>query len=131
MRRLALAVSLAVLSAAPLAAQGGRSPSADRCQDARTQTELNTCAAREYRAADAELNRVWQRLMTAADAEQRPLLRTAQRAWVAFRDAHCASEAADFRGGSIEPMLRSLCLADVTRARTAQLAARITAIGER
>jgi uncharacterized protein YecT (DUF1311 family) len=48
-------------------------------------------------------------------------LREAQRAWVAFRDAHCRLESYEARGGSMQPMLDAGCRATLTRARTAEL----------
>jgi len=44
-----------------------------------------------------------------------------QRAWLAFRDAQCAIEGGEYAGGSMQPMVRSGCLARLTRERTAQL----------
>lgn len=106
------------------------------CNNAQTQTEINVCAAEDYKAADAQLNR--QRAQTSAIMKEqdkggdgakdgRPgyhqALLDAQRAWLGFRDAHCRIEGYAMRGGSGEAMLVSGCLAEVTRARTAQLKA--------
>ena len=49
------------------------------------------------------------------------LLQTAQRAWIAFRDAECTYSTADSEGGSIHPMEVSQCLTELTEARTKQL----------
>ena len=105
------------------------------CEDPQYQIEMNICAARDHEEADAVLNAQWE--MTSAtmkqwDAEHgfddgRPgyfdTLLSAQRAWIAFRDAHCASEGYLFRGGSGEPMMISGCKAGLTRERTEQLRA--------
>jgi uncharacterized protein YecT (DUF1311 family) len=48
-------------------------------------------------------------------------LLAAQRAWIAFRDAHCASEGYEFRGGSMEPFMIGTCMTKLTEERTAQL----------
>jgi uncharacterized protein YecT (DUF1311 family) len=115
---IALAAGFALAAGvSPLAAQ----QKARDCDDARTQLEMNFCAADQYRAADAEMNRAYAQLRAAVDAEERAALLAAQRAWLRFRDAHCAYEAAGVRGGSMEPMVRSGCLAAVTRERTRQL----------
>ena len=45
----------------------------------------------------------------------------AQRAWIAFRDAHCRVDGYMARGGSLEPLLVSTCKTALTKARTAQL----------
>jgi len=113
---LAAALVLAA-GVSPLAAQQKER----ECGDARTQMEMNLCAAEQLRAADAEMNRAYARLRAAVDAEERAALLAAQRAWLRFRDAHCAYEAAGVRGGSMEPMVRSGCLAETTRERTRQL----------
>ena len=82
-----------------------------------TQADMNQCAAADYRKADAELTRAYRKL------EKTPELRAAERAWIAYRDADCAYEAANDRGGSIAPMVTSMCLTARTRERIAVLAA--------
>ena len=104
------------------------------CSDALPQQEMNRCADEDFRRADAELNQVYQRAIGAAreaDAElepddprpkYEPTLRAAQRAWVAFRDAQCDWEGMqEARGGSMEPMVVSGCMEQMTRARSQQL----------
>lgn len=105
------------------------------CRDPQAQMELNMCARIDFEHADAELNRAYREAIAAArqsDREldrtydQRPgyeaVLREAQRAWVAFRDAHCRYEGyEEARGGSMEPMVYSGCQARLTRERIAQL----------
>ncbi len=48
-----------------------------------------SCYREEGEAWDRLLNTHYQRLMELLDPEQRTALRDAQRAWIAFRDAHC------------------------------------------
>jgi uncharacterized protein YecT (DUF1311 family) len=118
-RTIVLAAGLLLAAgAAPLAAQQEEAPD---CDNARTQVEMNLCAALGYEAADAEMNRAYAQLRAAVDEEERAALLAAQRAWLRFRDAHCAFEAAGFRGGSMQPMIHSGCMAHVTRERTKHL----------
>lgn len=86
------------------------------------QQDMNQCAGIAYDEADAELNRVWGELRERRGEGHSwdPILE-AQRAWIPFRDAHCESVAAPYEGGSIQPLIRSTCLTDVTEQRTAQL----------
>jgi uncharacterized protein YecT (DUF1311 family) len=105
------------------------------CSDPQAQMEMNMCAEIDFERADAELNRIYRESIAGvrqADREldrtsdQRPsneaILREAQRAWVAFRDAQCTWEAnGEARGGSMEPMVHGQCLARMTRERVAQL----------
>jgi uncharacterized protein YecT (DUF1311 family) len=92
----------------------------DPCPGEHTQLEVNQCADRQYRKADAELNRVYQQLVRAAGGADAKL-KAAQLAWLKFRDAECDYEAGRYEGGSMKPMVYSFCLADVTGARTKQL----------
>ena len=100
------------------------------CDEARTQLEMNECADREYRKADAELNRVYQQLVRASGGRDAKL-KAAQLAWLKFRDAQCDYEAAFNEGGSMQPMTYSFCLADVTTARTKQLRESLKEVQER
>jgi len=103
------------------------------CSDvgALPQTGMNSCAYQDFLAADAELNAVWKEAVTAVKAMDygaRPdgkaeaeALRDAQRAWIVFRDLACDTEGIHARGGSMERLLVSSCLAEKTRARTKDL----------
>ena len=93
----------------------------DLCPGAGTQFELNRCAARARDKADAELNKVYRQLLKDAGTTERVKLRTAQLAWIKFRDTHCDYKSVDNKGGSIYQMVVSFCLADVTATRTKQL----------
>ena len=126
MKTAALLVALAML---PLAANAGND---DRiqCDPAGSQAGINACAGAEFGAADAELNRTWKEIQ-ARYADQ-PLflerLVTAQRAWLAFRDAELQAmyplapgERANIVYGSSFGMCESGFKAELTRQRTAQL----------
>lgn len=115
-------------------------PECDQEQaDFGNQAAMNQCAHREYLIADAQLTEQWtitSELMKQADADdwrsddpQTPEpayfehLLTAQRAWLAYREAHCESEAYAYTGGggSIMPLLISHCKTTLTKERTKQL----------
>lgn len=49
-------------------------------------------------------------------------LKTAQRAWIPFRDGNCAAEAFMMKGGSAEPLVYYSCLASMTATRADELA---------
>jgi len=95
------------------------------CSDANTQAEMNICAGNEYKAADTALNRTYQQLVGMLDAEEKTQLKEAQTAWIKYRDTNCDFVADQYKGGSIRPMILGLCLADVTRNRTAELKSQI------
>ncbi len=99
------------------------------CTDPQDQSSMNICAHRAYQEADAELNRVWPQTLRraqqldreSAEGEAERRLRDAQRTWIAFRDAHCKVAGLDALGGSMEPLLVSGCLKDLTERRTHEL----------
>lgn len=95
---------------------------ADECANASTQAEMNSCTAQQYQAADKTLNQTYQAAIKRADAPQRELLKKAQQAWIALRDADCAFIGSGTQGGSIQPMIVNQCLADKTNEREAWLA---------
>lgn len=93
---------------------------------AQTQGEMNQEACDDYKKADAELNKVYQQVLTEyrADTLFVSKMKNAQRAWVAYRDAHLESvfPAADPREyGSVYPMCRCTALTEITKKRTAEL----------
>jgi uncharacterized protein YecT (DUF1311 family) len=104
------------------------------CKDPGPQQEMNYCSHQDYLKADAAMNAQWK--ITAAAVKQqdeswnsswddRPgffdTLLEAQRAWLKYRDTHCASEGYIFRGGSMEPFMVSTCKSALTEERTGQL----------
>ena len=105
------------------------------CENAVNQHDINRCAYADFLAADDELNAQWKVTAEAmkqwdadsAEDDGRPgyfdTLLAAQRAWLDYRDKHCASEGYLFRGGSGEPMMIYGCQAALTRERTGQLRA--------
>ena len=117
---LLLATSLLAV-AAPAQRRAAKNP----CDDARTQAEMNVCADRQFKAADAALNRVYNQLAAKLDADARAKLKAAEVSWLKYRDDNCDYEAAAFEGGSMQPMIYSYCLERMTRARTTELRAQL------
>lgn len=114
---LRLAILLVVISASLSTAHAGN------CSNAATQRELNDCANAAHRESDAELNALYRQIMVRLKgaAQQAELLTTAQKAWIAFRDAECSFAAFPSRGGSAHPMISSNCLDRLTRTRVDEL----------
>lgn len=95
------------------------------CDQAQTQAAMNTCAEQALQAADADLNQSYAALMNQITPEGQAALRSAQRAWIAYRDAQCSFESAGSAGGSAHAMVVSSCLDALTRAQTARLSAQL------
>ena len=103
----------------------GQKSKADPCANAQSQAEMNICWGKEYKAADAQLNAAYREFNSKLNPEETAQLKTAQLAWIKFRDANCEFVADAYKGGSIRPMIAAMCLADVTNARTSELKAQM------
>jgi len=89
---------------------------------AQSQNEMNQQAAADYEKADAELNRVYKKLMTTLDKDGQAKLKTAQRAWLAYRDVQAEFDADNqARGGSMYGLIYYTALEQFTKDRIKQL----------
>lgn len=132
---LSLLASLSLLAQAPTT---DVPPGSDwDCDEPTRQQEMNWCAGRDFAKADTALNEQWR--ITSAKMKRRDAayrkynaegdgrrgyfasLLEAQRAWLAYRDAHCRVDGYSARGGSLEPLLVSTCKTALTQARTKEL----------
>ena len=91
------------------------------CKPGGNQQEMNTCAARDYRAADAALNIKYGALMARLSVTGQATLRREQRAWLKHRDPQCKAKARPSEGGSIWPLEYFSCMQDSTEKRTREL----------
>jgi uncharacterized protein YecT (DUF1311 family) len=112
-----LLLSLALLPAAA-AEQGEIKVS---CDDPQTQYEINVCAQRQFKAADAELNRAYNQLASKLEGGAREKLKAAELSWLKYRDDNCEYETFLYAGGTMRPAVYSSCLERMTKARTAEL----------
>jgi len=89
--------------------------------DCNDQATMNQCAAQQNAAADKELNALYQQITSRlkSNPDSKKQLVSAQRAWVAFRDAECKFSASGVEGGSVYPLIYSNCVTELTRARVA------------
>ncbi|MCT7990646.1 lysozyme inhibitor LprI family protein [Laspinema olomoucense] len=91
------------------------------CDNPQSQSEMNACAGQRWAATDRELNRIYQALIPQLSNNRRQQLITAQRDWITFRDAECNFYSSIAEGGSMQPMLRSGCLSNLTEIRNSEL----------
>jgi uncharacterized protein YecT (DUF1311 family) len=90
--------------------------------DGETTAGMSACIGAEIDAWDAILNEEYQATMEAsrrldatgdvasADMTREVTLRAAQRAWIAFRDAHCAAEYARWGMGTMRQIAGANCV---------------------
>jgi uncharacterized protein YecT (DUF1311 family) len=127
----ALAIShTAVAATTPAAASTmAQASGGDKCMDnAQSQADMTACSSQSLSAADKELNQVYQQVLSkyAKDPVFIGKLKTAQKAWLAFRDAELAARFPDndkSNYGSVYPMCAHNELEAMTRKRTEELRA--------
>lgn len=127
-RLLVLLASLVVLDA--------HAAPALNCKDPMSNAEMKMCAEQDWKKADAALNVAYDKALASARETYRStrtmpgqqnmpdsevMLRDAQRAWVAFRDANCKYQYQVYWGGSHAGLAYLLCMADTTKARLKEL----------
>jgi uncharacterized protein YecT (DUF1311 family) len=93
------------------------------CANASDQATMNQCAGQDFKAADKELNTVYQQITKRLkdNPDGKKLLVSAQRAWVGFRDTECKFSASGVAGGSVYPLIYSNCMTSVTKVRVEAL----------
>ncbi|MHC8366052.1 lysozyme inhibitor LprI family protein [Pseudomonas sp. ZT5P21] len=89
------------------------------CTNATDQATMNQCAAQQNKAADKELNALYQQIATRlkGSPDSKKLWVGAQRAWIGFRDAECRFSASGVEGGSVYPLIYSDCITELTKVR--------------
>ncbi len=100
---------------------GADSVARAQCDEAKTTLQINECFAKELKKADAKLNRVYQLAEKKLQPDDAALLRKAQRAWLAYRDAQCEAEHALWGGGTGGTAARMSCSLELTRKRAAEI----------
>lgn len=113
-----LLMSLLGTQVLPLPARAAEPPA---CETATTTAQMLQCAGARFDEADRELNRIYGEVMAHLDEARRAQLRTAQRAWITFRDAQALFEGGAAQGGSLKGVLELSAKAALTRERTEQL----------
>ena len=102
-------------------ASASQTQKSDPCKG-ETTFEMKQCAAKRYKQADDELNVVYRRLMSKLDDEgHKTSLKTAQQAWLKYRDGNCEFESYLNRGGTIYSVVLTECMTSLTTSRTKEL----------
>ncbi len=82
------------------------------------------CLMQYLARSDASLNRTYQRLVGQLGPAEEERLRTAQRAWLVYRDTECRRKTRSSEGALWAPV-RARCLAEYSAARERELAAKL------
>jgi len=118
-----VALLLFILTAFSALAQAQKQ--SEPCANAQTQADMTICWGNQYKTADAKLNQVYRQFTAKLDDAEKTQLKTAQTAWLKYRDANCEFVGDQYKGGTMRPMIAAICLADVTDNRTKELTAQM------
>ena len=112
-------------------AQGKTEP-CEKAEKSGVTVDLVECSLKKLAEADAELNKTYKQLIPKLNNKNwETKLRTAQQAWIKYRDANCAYESEYSGGGSAVTFEYNFCLANMTAARTKELREMLNKIKER
>lgn len=82
-----------------------------------TQYEMNRDACNQYSAWDKELNYVYSKIFKSLSASRKKELKKSQISWIRKKEKAAKADAAQWKGGSAEPMIYYLSLASSTQKR--------------
>ena len=109
---------------APIAAVAGDNTSAAHAacmeKSGGVTSAMQDCIATELLRQDARLNKAYKAAMAPLTASRKKQLLSAQRAWLAFRDANCQFYA-DPEGGSAARLAANDCVLSATANRATEL----------
>lgn len=92
------------------------------CSQANTTVDMEQCAQSQYTAADQALNQAYKALTRrVTQPAAKAKLITAQKAWIAYRDADCAAQYQLYEGGSMRNVVLLGCKRQRTEERTQAL----------
>lgn len=104
----------------------------EKANESGVTVDLVECSLKKLAGADAELNKAYRQLTSRlGDKKWAVKLRTAQQAWIKYRDANCDYVSEFSGGGSAVTFEYNFCLADMTAARTKELQEMLKSIKER
>jgi uncharacterized protein YecT (DUF1311 family) len=104
----------------------------DKATESGVTVDLVECSLKKLAEADTELNKAYRQLVSRlGDKKWETKLRTAQQAWIKYRDANCDYVSEFSGGGSAVTFEYNFCLADMTTARTKELQEMLNQIKER
>ncbi|MEG6508570.1 lysozyme inhibitor LprI family protein [Methyloligella sp. 2.7D] len=93
----------------------------DFCNDQETTAETLSCFRRHEQVWDALLNGWYKGARDSLDPASADALKTAQTAWIAYRDAKCGFWSTRYSGGSIQAVVGANCLAEATAQRAIEM----------
>ncbi|MES2508308.1 MAG: lysozyme inhibitor LprI family protein [Pseudomonadota bacterium] len=105
----------------PLTGAAFAADTSTTCKPGNNQQEMNDCAMRDYRAADAALNIKYVEVMARLPMDGQGKLRGQQREWLKARELQCKADSRATEGGPTWTLDYFSCLRIRTEKRTAEI----------
>ena len=93
----------------------------EKYQAAMSQAEMNSLAYQLYQLWDVELNEIWGELRDTLDSATMSQLTQEQVQWISLKESDAEQEAAQYEGGSMQPMVYSITAYTWTKERVYEL----------
>jgi uncharacterized protein YecT (DUF1311 family) len=116
-----LCAACATFGGLPVRAFGQAKQESLPCRSETTTAGMRNCENLRYERAQQTLDSVYAQLMKQLDAAGKAKLRTAQSAWLQFRQAEADFQAQVAEGGTLAPLIKITIMADLTEARAVEL----------
>jgi uncharacterized protein YecT (DUF1311 family) len=116
-KTVASSVAALLLHAGLLASPTAHAQAGAACNAAGTVPEVNACAVQEFQAADTTNQILYEDVMRALSAHERPQLRQEHSAWLRERTVHCKRETQALETQPEGPRLYHQCLTRKTQER--------------
>lgn len=119
---LSILVSSALLPLSAHAQDTGLSKNFSACMDKAggVTVDMIECITTEYQHQDAQLNTAYTSLMNTLGADRKKQLKTAQRAWITYRDSNCDFYM-DPDGGTLARVSANHCMMQMTANRAQEI----------
>lgn len=92
------------------------------CKDGgNNQLDMNQCSSQKLEESTKKINKVYNEYRKSLTDDEKKSLRDIQMAWIKYKDLRCKFSAAGYEGGSMQGMVMTNCLADVTNQRLKEL----------
>ena len=91
------------------------------CENPTTTAAMRACENTRYEEANRKLNEVYSQVLNSLTGDRKEKLRSAESAWIIFRNKNADFLASGAEGGTLAPLLRVSALADTTEQRLKEL----------
>ncbi len=123
MRNIAIILAICSIPNLVAAEDFGLTDTFKKCMDESGGTSFNMseCVSAEAEFQDARLNSAYKKVLSGLPGDQKTALRNTQRSWIKYRDEKCELAGRRYDGGTIQPVIVTDCVMQMTAERSKEL----------